>query len=95
MNGYDPHTQEALRGLLMTPVGRHVKLAWSGQTMNREWRLESSPWYNLFKREIHLSGLEEEAAVRLIREPVKRVFTYDDEAVQRILELTGYKPYPT
>ena len=94
MNEYDPHTQEALRGLLMTPVGRHVKLVWSGQTMNREWHLESSPWYNLFKREIHLGGMEEESAARLIREPVKGVFTYDDEAVQRILELTSNKPYP-
>lgn len=94
MNDYDPHTQEALRGLLMTPVGGHVKLVWSGQTMNREWHLESSPWYNLFKQEIHLGGLEEEAAVRLIREPVKGVFTYEDEAIQRILELTDRKPYP-
>lgn len=94
MNAYDPHTQEALRGLLMTPVGGHVKLVWSGQTMDREWHLESSPWYNLFKREIRLSGLEEKAAGRLIREPVKGVFTYDDEAIQRILALTGCKPYP-
>jgi len=93
MNDYDPHTQEALRGLLMTPVGGHVKLVWSGQTMNREWHLESSPWYNLFKREIRLAGLEEEAAVRLVREPVKEVFTYEDEAVQRILEFTDHKPY--
>ncbi len=94
MNGYNPHTQEALRGLLMTPVGNHVKLVWSGQAMNREWHLESSPWYNLFKQEIHLGGLEEDAAVRLIRQPVKGVFTYEDEAVRRILELAGYKPYP-
>jgi len=93
MNGYDPHTQEALRGLLMTPVGSHVKLVWSGQMMSREWHLESSPWYNLFKREIHLGGLEEEAAVRLIREPVRGVFTYEDETVQRILELADCKPY--
>jgi len=94
MNDYDPHTQEALRGLLMTPVGGHVKLVWSGQTMNREWHLESSPWYNLFKQEIHLGGLEEQAAVRLIQEPVKGVFTYEDEAIRRILELTDRKPYP-
>jgi len=94
MNDYDPRTQEALRGLLMTPTGGHVKLVWSGQRMNREWHLESSPWYNLFKREIHLGGLEEEAAVRLIREPVRGVFTYEDEAIRGILELTGRKPYP-
>jgi len=93
MNNYDPHTQEALRGLLMTPVGGHVKLVWSGQAINREWHLESSPWYNLFKQEIHLGGLEEEAAVRLIREPARGVFTYEDEAVRRILEHAERKPY--
>jgi hypothetical protein len=94
MNGYAPHTQGALRGLLMMPVGRRVKLVWSGQAMNREWHLGSSPWYNLFKRDIPLGGLEEEAAVRLIREPVRGDLTYEDEAVRRILELTGHKPYP-
>jgi hypothetical protein len=93
MNGYDPHTQEGLRGLLMTPLGRQVKLVWSGQTMNREWHLETSPWFNLFKHEIHLAGLEEEAAVRLIRQPVKGVFTYDDEAVARILHYSDRQPY--
>jgi ligand-binding sensor domain-containing protein len=93
MNGYDPHTQEGLRGLLMTPLGRQVKLVWSGQTMNREWRLETSPWFNLFKHEIHLAGLEEEAAVHLIRQPVKGVFTYDDEAVARILHYSNRQPY--
>lgn len=93
MNGYDPHTQEGLRGLLMTPLGRQVKLVWSGQTMNREWHLETSPWFNLFKHEINLVGLEEEAAVRLIRQPVKGVFTYDDEAVTRILHYSDRRPY--
>jgi hypothetical protein len=93
MNGYDPHTQEGLRGLLMTPLGRQVKLVWSGQTMNREWHLETSPWFNLFKHEINLVGLEEEAAVRLILQPVKGVFTYDDEAVIRILHYSNRRPY--
>jgi hypothetical protein len=93
MNSYDPHTQEGLRGLLMTPLGRQVKLVWSGQTMNREWHLETSPWFNLFKHEIHLVGLEEEAAERLIRQPVKGVFTYDDEAVARILHYSDCRPY--
>jgi hypothetical protein len=93
MNGYDPHTQEGLRGLLMTPLGRQVKLVWSGQTMNREWHLETSPWFNLFKHEIHLIGLEEKAAVHLIRQPVKGVFTYNDEAVTRILHYSDRRPY--
>jgi ligand-binding sensor domain-containing protein len=93
MNGYDPHTQEGLRGLLMTPLGRQVKLVWSGQTMNREWHLETSPWFNLLKHEINLVGLEDEAAVRLVRQPVKGVFTYDDEAVARILRYSDRQPY--
>jgi len=93
MDSYDPHIQDRLRGLLMTPLGGQVKLVWSGQTMNREWRLESSPWFNLFKHELHLAGLDEEAAVRLIRQPVKGVFAYDDEAVTRILDYSDRRPY--
>ena len=66
MNSYDPHTQQALRGLLMTPTGGSIKLVWSGQSLSREWHLSTSPWYNLFKNELHLGGLEDADAIRLI-----------------------------
>jgi hypothetical protein len=47
----------------------------------------------LFKREIHLGGIERDAAVRLIRQPVKGVYEYDDAAVERILKYSDSKPY--
>jgi ligand-binding sensor domain-containing protein/DNA polymerase III delta prime subunit len=92
MNHYDPHIQEALRGLLMH-AGERISLVWSGQTMNREWKLDTSPWYNLFKREIHLAGIDQAAADRLIRQPVKGVYEYDDDAVERIFQYSDYEPY--
>ncbi len=92
MNHYDPHIQEALRGLLMH-TGEHISLVWSGQTMDREWKLDTSPWYNLFKREIHLAGIDKAAADRLIRQPVKGVYEYDDDAVERIFQYSNYEPY--
>jgi DNA polymerase III delta prime subunit len=92
MNHYDPHIQEALRGLLMH-AGERISLVWSGQTMNREWKLDTSPWYNLFKREIHLAGIDQAAAERLIRQPVKGVYEYDDDAVERIFHYSDVEPY--
>jgi hypothetical protein len=92
MNSYDPHIQAALRGLLMR-AGKRINLVWSGQHLDRQWRLDTSPWYNLFSDEIRLGGIEQAAAVRLIRQPVKGVFEYDDAAVERILKYSDSKPY--
>jgi len=71
INSYAPSTQGPLRGLFMTPVGQQVRLVWSGQHLDRTWKLNTSPWYNLFKEPVYLAGLSEEAATRLIREPVQ------------------------
>jgi hypothetical protein len=93
MNGYAPETQGMLRGALMTPTGQHVLLVWSGQAIARTWRSWGSPWYNLFKHEIRLGGLDEAAARRLIVEPVKGLFQYDEEAIVRILDYSQRVPY--
>lgn len=95
MNSYDPHTQGALRGLLMR-FPRRVLLVWSGRAINRDWRLDTSPWYNLFKHEIRLDAFpeeEEDEIRRLIREPVRGLLDYDDEAVAQILSYSGRKPH--
>jgi ligand-binding sensor domain-containing protein len=93
MNGYDPVTQGMLRGALMTPTGQRVLLVWSGQAIERTWRTWGSPWYNLFKDEIQLGGLEEAEARRLIVEPVKGLLRYDEEAMARILSYSQRIPY--
>jgi hypothetical protein len=82
-----------LRGALMTPTGQHVLLVWSGQAIERTWRSWGSPWYNLFKHEIQLGGLEEAEARRLIVEPVKGLFEYDEEAIAGILSYSQGVPY--
>ncbi|TEU14055.1 MAG: hypothetical protein E3J21_16940, partial [Anaerolineales bacterium] len=95
MNSYDPHTQGALRGLLMR-FPRRILLVWSGRAINRDWRLDTSPWYNLFKHEIRLDAFpkeEEDEIRRLIREPVRGLLDYDDEAVAQILAYSGRKPH--
>jgi histone H3/H4 len=94
MNSFDQHIQGALRGLLMR-FPRRILLVWSGQALNRDWHLETSPWYNVFKREIHLGAFsegEEAEVMRLIQEPVRGLLDYDDEAVTQILAYTGCKP---
>ena len=94
MNRYDEETQEGLRGLLMTSAGRHVKLVWSGQAIDREWHLDTSPWYNLFKDEIRLMAFtDEQEARRLVTQPVEGRYKYKKDAVDLILRYSELRPY--
>ena len=40
-----------------------------------------------------MASLSGAAAVRLIREPVKGLFTFDDRAVAHVMRYSGGKPY--
>ncbi|UCH94165.1 MAG: AAA-like domain-containing protein [Candidatus Aminicenantes bacterium] len=54
-------------------------------------------WSIFFNTALYLriSYLKREDAVRLIKEPVKGQLTYDDQAVEQILNMTGGQPYLT
>ena len=76
----------------MQEVGLHLTMIWSGTHIQPVHDI-MSPWYNLFAREIPLGALDEAEARELIVEPVKDMYLYSDEAIQRLLELTGCEPY--
>ena len=93
INKYDQLIQERLRGIFMTPVGQHLRMVWSGTNIDREWKRKTSPWYNLFSREIHLAPFDRKDAIELIKTPVKNIYQYEDEAVEKIIAHSGGHPF--
>lgn len=93
LNSFDPHIPQSLRGFLMQPAGAGISLVWSGKNLNQEWRLNTSPFYNLFRDHVRLDGIDRDSAIRLITEPVRGVFRFSDEAIEQILAVTGSRPY--
>jgi len=92
MNGYDQLVQQQFRRILMKQFARQIGIVASGVHVFQEWSRQESPFHNLFV-EIHLDPLEEKEARRLIIEPVRGVYDYDDEAVDLILRYSERKPW--
>lgn len=92
INELDIAAQRQLRGVFMEAIGRRLTMIWSGAQI-QPVRDYASPWYNLFAQEIRLDALDEADARALIVKPAKGVYRYTDEALERILELTGRRPY--
>lgn len=93
LNEYSRDTQKQFRGVLMDAIGQeHLRLVWSGLGIT-PIKDDTSPWYNLFAPPIYLAPLDQETAVRLIIEPVKGIFQYDEAAITLILEQSGGRPY--
>jgi ligand-binding sensor domain-containing protein/Cdc6-like AAA superfamily ATPase len=90
---HDQIVQEQLRGVLMSSLARKVKVLLAGTYISKEWHLQSSPWYNLFSREIMLPPLDERGIKRLIQQPVQGVYRYDQEAIRRIIAYSDRRPF--
>jgi len=93
IGAYDDTVQEQLRGVLMSSLARQVKVVLAGTYISKEWHLQSSPWYNLFSREIMLPLLSEEEVEELIRRPVHGIYRYDEEAAKGIVTYSDLKPF--
>jgi tetratricopeptide (TPR) repeat protein len=92
LNQFSERINQRLRGIFMKTFAEHLVAIMSGVGIKRTWTSEGSPWYNFFDQ-IELSAFTREEAEELIRRPVEQVFRWDAEAVERILELSGLKPY--
>jgi hypothetical protein len=92
LNQYSERINQRLRGIFMKTFAEHLVAIMSGVGIKRTWTSEGSPWYNFFD-EIELTAFTREEAEELIRRPVESVFRWEPEAVERILELSGLKPY--
>jgi hypothetical protein len=64
----------------------------SGVEIKKQWEREGSPWYNFFE-EIQVEPLAPQDARELIERPIGKIFKLDSGVVERIISLTGGKPY--
>ena len=64
----------------------------SGVEIKKRWEREGSPWYNFFE-EIEVRPFGEQDARDLIRKPIEGMFRADADVVERIIALTGGRPY--
>jgi ligand-binding sensor domain-containing protein len=92
INGYSSRTQQQLRRLFMENFAPFVGAVVAGVGISKEWDREESPWYNLFT-EMKLQPFSRADAEALIREPVRNVYEFDDDAVDFIWKHSKGKPH--
>jgi tetratricopeptide (TPR) repeat protein len=92
LNAYDPRINQRLRSLFMKSFAENLVAVVSGVEIRKQWDKEGSPWYNFFE-EIEVAPIGRDDAEALITRPIGGVFKLDQEVIDRILELTGSKPY--
>ena len=92
LNEYDPRINQRLRSLFMKNFAENLVAVVSGVEIKKRWEREGSPWYNFFE-EIEVRPFDDEEARDLIRKPIEGIFKADADVVQRIITLTGGRPY--
>ena len=92
LNSYDPKVNQRLRSFFMKTFAENLAAVVSGVQIQKHWELEGSPWYNFFE-EIEVTPFNQEYAAELITRPLRGMFTLDTGVVERIVELTGGRPY--
>jgi len=92
LNEYSESVNQRLRSIFMKTFSESLVAVMSGVGIKRAWKSEVSPWYNFFD-EVELSAFTREEAEDLIKKPVQGVFSYAPAAIERILDLSGHKPY--
>jgi tetratricopeptide (TPR) repeat protein len=92
MNSFSERTNQQLRAVFMKGFAKHLVAIMAGIHLSRRWKSEGSPWYNFFEQ-IELKPFSRDQAVELITHPVKGVYRFDGEAIEKILTLSGGKPY--
>ncbi len=92
LNEYDPRINQRLRSLFMKNFAENMVAVVSGVEIKKRWEREGSPWYNFFE-EIEVRPFDEQDARDLIRKPIQGIFRADAEVVDRIIDLTGGRPY--
>ncbi|MFQ5708787.1 MAG: ATP-binding protein [bacterium] len=92
LNKYSPQVNQKLRSVFMKSFAENLVAVMSGAYISKDWESEGSPWYNFFE-EIEVPPLPKEDAVTLIRKPVAGIFSYEEAAIEKIIEYSECKPY--
>jgi hypothetical protein len=92
LNGYSHRTNQRLRSLFMRGFSDQLVAVAAGVGIARRWEHEGSPWYNFFE-EIEVGPVDPVAARRLLTEPLGGALSFDEDAILRLLEAAGGRPY--
>ena len=92
LNDYDPRINQKLRSLFMKSFAENLVAVVSGVEIKKHWEREGSPWYNFFE-EIEVEPFGSREARELIERPIRGIFKLDSGTVEKIITLTGGKPY--
>ncbi|MBE7468996.1 MAG: ATP-binding protein [Anaerolineales bacterium] len=92
LNSYSLETQSQLRRIFQRFTNTNLSIVVAGVKLRQQWAGESSPFYNMFIP-VTLSPFPETEARRLITGPVQGRYTYQDEAITRILQATSGLPH--
>ncbi len=92
LNGYSHRTNQRLRSLFMRGFADQLVAVAAGVGIARQWDHEGSPWYNFFE-ELEVGPVADEAARRLVTQPLGGVIAVDDDAVERLLAEAEGRPY--
>lgn len=92
LNAYDPRVSQSLRSLFMKRFAENLAAVVAGVRIRKEWEKESSPWYNFFE-EIEVGAISADEAQRLVLEPLRGTFRCEAGAAERIVALSGGKPF--
>jgi signal transduction histidine kinase len=92
LNSFSIETQSQLRRIFQRFANSNLSVVVAGVRLHQHWAGENSPFYNMFVP-VTLTPFSEAEARRLITEPVESIFSYSDEAVARILEVTLGLPH--
>ncbi len=92
LNRYSERANQHLRSIFMKSFSENLVAVLTGSNIRKQWESESSPWYNFFEQ-VALPLLTREETLRLIHEPVRGFFKFDQEAAEKIWQLSGGKPF--
>lgn len=92
LNDYDPRINQRLRSLFMKSFAENLVAVVSGVQIKKHWEREGSPWYNFFE-EIEVTALPATAARELVEKPIAGVFDVEPGVAERVVEITGGRPY--
>jgi tetratricopeptide (TPR) repeat protein len=92
LNDYDPRINQKLRSLFMKSFAENLAAVVSGVEIKKKWEKEGSPWYNFFE-EIQVEPLDMQDARDLIERPIRGMFKLENGTTEKIIAMTGGKPY--
>lgn len=92
LNRYSERANQHLRSIFMKSFSENLVAVLTGSNIRKQWESESSPWYNFFEQ-VAMPLLAREETLRLIHEPVKGFFKFDQAAAEKIWEFSGGKPF--